>query len=461
MVNDPTSAGDLLACPRCDKAPLSAQEKGYRCKGCKTRYPSLNGIPWLFAEPDATLAEWRNRLQFALQQIARDAQRMRTEQKSDDVSELTRQRLASLIEANDEHRAALRELLAAVDVQSMQASFESHLALRTRLPSDQGLNTYYANVHRDWAWGDEENAASMAAITTVLDESGSSEFGDTLVLGAGAGRLAYDLHQQGSDGRTVAIDFNPLLLLVAQRLVRGDTLALYEFPIAPRSKDSVAVKQTLAAPAAARDGLHLVLADVLRAPIAKASVDTVVTPWLIDIVSEDLKIFAARINQLLKPGGRWINFGSLAFDHPERSRRYSPDEVLDIVTTNGFDRPAVHEKRIPYMCSPHSRHARQELTFAFAARKSSDVKPAARHKALPDWIVVGKDAVPMTQSFGTQAMTSRVYSFVMSLIDGKRSIEDMAVIFEQQKLMTRKEAVPAIRNFLTRMYEDSQRNANF
>ena len=49
----------------------------------------------------------------------------------------------------------------------------------------------------------------------------------------------------------------------------------------------------------------------------------------------------------------------------------------------------------------------------------------------------------------------------MSLIDGKRSIKDMAKLFEQQQLMTRAEAEPAIRNFLTRMHDDSQRQSGF
>jgi ubiquinone/menaquinone biosynthesis C-methylase UbiE/uncharacterized protein YbaR (Trm112 family) len=461
MTTDRQQFDDLLACPRCDKTPLAAVDGGYRCKGCKTRYPDLNGIPWLFAEPVASLAEWRNRLQYALQQLAQESQRMRVESNQAGLSELTKQRLTSLIDANDRHRADLRKLLAAVDVQSMEATYESHLALRTRLPGDQGLNTYYANVHRDWAWGDAENTASAEAIAAILEDSGSAETGDALVLGAGAGRLAYDLHQRPGSARTIAVDFNPLLLLIAQRVISGESLELYEFPIAPNSMQSCAVLQTLAAPCAADDGLHLVLADVLRAPFAAGSVDTVVTPWLIDIVSEDLPVFASRINRLLKPGGRWINFGSLAFDHPERARRYSPDEVIDIVGNSGFSAPQTRESTIPYMCSPHSRHGRQETVFTFAAVKEKSVDLAERHKALPDWIVVGKQPVPLTQSFGTQAMTSRVYSFVMSLIDGKRSIEEMAVIFEQQKLMTQKEAVPAIRNFLTRMYEDSQRNSNF
>ena len=37
----------------------------------------------------------------------------------------------------------------------------------------------------------------------------------------------------------------------------------------------------------------------------------------------------------------------------------------------------------------------------------------------------------------------------------------MAKIMEQQKLMTQKEAEAAIRNFLTRMYDDSQRNSGY
>jgi hypothetical protein len=75
--------------------------------------------------------------------------------------------------------------------------------------------------------------------------------------------------------------------------------------------------------------------------------------------------------------------------------------------------------------------------------------------------VTGKEPVPLLQSFRTQAMSTQIYAFVMSLIDGRRSIQDMAKLLEQQKLMTRKEAEPAIRNFLTRMYDDSQRQSGF
>ena len=58
-------------------------------------------------------------------------------------------------------------------------------------------------------------------------------------------------------------------------------------------------------------------------------------------------------------------------------------------------------------------------------------------------------------------MSTQIYSFIMSLIDGKRSIKDMAAVLEKQRLMTRDEAIPAIRTFLTKMYDDSQQQSGF
>jgi len=172
-------------------------------------------------------------------------------------------------------------------------------------------------------------------------------------------------------------------------------------------------------------------------------------------------VFAARINRLLKDNGRWVNFGSLAFADPSRARRYSPEETKAIVAESGFSDPYVSQATIPYMCSPASRHGRQERVFSFCAYKERDTGSLPRHKALPDWLVTGKEPVPLTQSFRTQAMTTQIYSFIMSLIDGRRSIEDMAKILEQQKLMTREEAIPAIRSFLMRMHDDAQRQQGF
>ena len=446
---------NILACPRCDKSPLQQQDAALHCSACKVDFPSVDGIPWMFAEPEASLGEWRNRLQMSLQQLSHEGAGLEKELKNKDLRQLTRRRIERYKKALEQHRRKLQNILQPLDVQRLSGNYESYLALRTRLPADQGLNTYYANVHRDWCWGDEENVASLRQIQAVTQDN--ANLGNTLVLGAGAGRLAYDIHMHFESSMTTALDFNPMLLLIAKTMCAGEQLKMHEFPIAPRSLEDDVVLRTLGAPQIVREGFELVLGDALRPPFAAGTFDTVVTPWLIDIISEDLPVFAARINTLLKKNGRWINFGSLAFASPERARRYSPEETKAIVAECGFTDPYVSEATIPYMCSPASRHGRQEKVFTFSAWKERDAKSPRRHRALPDWIVTGKEPVPLTQSFRTQAMTTQIYSFMMSLIDGKRTINDMAVVLQKQGLMTKEEAMPAIRTFLTKMFDDAQK----
>ena len=454
-----TDLSTLLACPRCDNTPLDSSDDALQCKACKVDFPMLEGMPWMFAEPQAALGEWRGRLQFSLQQLSHEIAGLEKELQAKDLRALAKRRLERYKKAVASHRRSLQKLLHPIEMQSLQGNYESYLALRTRMPTDQGLNTYYPNIHRDWSWGEAENKASMKQVRAVLHDH--AELGNVLVLGSGAGRLAYDIHTELNCKSTVAMDFNPLLMLVAKAVTSGKNLSLYEFPIAPLALDDDAVLRKLTAPEIADENFHLVLGDALRPPFPDASFDTVVTPWLIDIISEDLPELSARINNLLKKNGRWVNFGSLAFANPLRARCYSPEETKAIVAESGFSDPYVSQATIPYMSSPASRHGRQERVFSFSAYKERSVEKPVRHLALPDWIVTGKEPVPLTPSFRQQAMTTQVYSFIMSLIDGKRSIKEMAVVLEKQKLMTAEEAEPAIRSFMTKMYDDSKKQSGF
>jgi hypothetical protein len=128
---------------------------------------------------------------------------------------------------------------------------------------------------------------------------------------------------------------------------------------------------------------------------------------------------------------------------------------------NGFSEPTVREDEMPYMCSPASRHGRREWVVTIGATKDRAVPKPARHRSLPDWLVAGTQPVPLLPAFQLQAMTTRIYGFIMGLIDGRRSVADMAKLLADQRLMTREEADPAVRTFLTKMYEDSQRPPGF
>jgi len=424
------------------------------CGSCSSGYPVIGEIPWLFPEPRQALAEWRGRLGLLNRHFLSEAAAMRTAAAVPGVAASTRRRLEHVAHANEEQVRRLGVLLAPLGLGESQVSEATHHGLGTRLPTEQGLTNYYVNLHRDWAWGDEENALGLKELVAVLGGSAGG-LGRTLVHGAGAGRLAYDLHQAGDAPLTVATDFNPLLLAVAHQMFAGRTLELYEFPIAPRSVEDHAVLRRLASPGAARAGLELVAADALHAPFADGVFDTVVTPWFVDIIGEPFARVAARVNLALKPGGRWINTGSLAFSRAAHADRIGLDEVRELAPVAGFAELAVRDTTLPYMRSPASRHSRLENVVTWVARKSGPPAEAPRARELPQWLLQPDLPVPRTPAFEMRALSSRVHAFLLAMINGQRSMREMAQMLVDQRLMTADEAEAQVRIFLMRLHEES------
>jgi hypothetical protein len=453
-VTDARLLSSVLACPRCGRAPLRLEKAGWMCGACSSGFPVIGDVPWLCAEPRQSLGEWRNRFSLLAQHLASEANAMRAEAGAAELPAATRRRLQLVADAHDGQIARLRGLLEPLGLDQAAASEGTLQGIGTRLPTEQGLTNYYVNLHRDWSWGEEENAASLAEIRAALGGTVTG-LGITLVHGAGAGRLAYDLHAAGDSALTVATDFNPLLLFTAREVFAGRAVELYEFPIAPRDIESHAVLRRLAAPAPARAGLELVAADALQPPFTAGAFDTVVTPWFIDIIGEPLSRVAARVNASLKPGGRWVNFGSLAFARAAFADRVSLEEALEIVRSAGFDAPVSREARLPYMRSPASRHAREETTVTWVARKVS-ATTAPRQRVLPDWLTHPEKPVPRVRAVEMQQVSSRVHAFLLALINGERSMRDMARVLVEQRLMSAHEAEPAVRLFLARLHEETE-----
>ncbi|MCB1624095.1 MAG: hypothetical protein KDI32_05880 [Pseudomonadales bacterium] len=433
---------------------------GWICDVCGAGYPVVGDVPWLLREPQDAIAEWRARLALLTRQLGDDASRADRElARLTDQSALpdrTVQRLQHLSEANRKQVALLENLLRPLVLPGVLASVQRGLG--TSLPIEQGLTNYYVNLHRDWAWGGEENDATFTEVRAVLGSQ--AQLGRTLILGAGAGRLAYDIHEGYAPPLTVLTDYNPLLLFVAREMFAGRDLQLYEFPVAPRGLLDSAVLRRLSAPRAARGGYHIVAADALDAPFAPGSFDTVVTPWLIDVVGEPLAPFAARVNHWLKPRGRWINTGSLAFNRAPFAERLSLDETLQIVTASGFAPPDLREATIPYMRSPASRHGRLETVVSWSAiKREAATYPAARR--VPQWLTNDSVPVPRTAALEFESVSSRVHAFMLALVNGERSVRDMARLIAEQRLLPADEAEAAVRRFLRRAFEASEQRDQY
>jgi hypothetical protein len=361
--------------------------------------------------------------------------------------------------ALDDQSARIRDLMRPLGIAGRTEAPAVHAALGTELPVSQGLTTYYPNLHRDWCWGDEENRASFGAVVASLP--GSCTPRRVLVLGAGACRLAYDLHQRLLPSVTAALDFNPFFLLAASRILAGPPLELYEFPIAPRSIVDHAQLRVHAAPMAPAAGFMPVLADASAPPFRAGQFDLVLTPWFIDVAGEPAGQVARRVNALLSPGGLWVNHGSLAFADTAPGHAWSLEELVEWLPSAGFARAEPRESRQPYLASPASRHARVESVVTFCTRKEREVPPPPAGRELPPWIRETDQPVPLLPQFRAQALSTRVYAFLLAMIDGERTIRDMARLMEQQKLMPVDDALPAIRRFLARAFEETNRRPQF
>ena len=411
----------------------------------------MGGIPWLATPADDTLGAWRSQLRAHVSALGTQSALYRASAGTT-TSALARDRLGRLADACADHAQRLATLLEPLGVGAASAAAEAYRAVGNALPPGQNLTSYYANLHRDWCWGATENEAAHAAIDRAL---GPDTPGRLLVPGCGAGRLAYDLHLSRQPAITVAADLNPLMLLVASRMWRGDRLAMYEFPLAPRDLGSQALLRELSAPTPAPDGLWPVFADVTAAPFAAGSWDTVVTHWLVDVIDDDLPTFAARVNRWLVPGGRWVNSGSFFFQHPDPAQCPSLDELPGVLEAAGFGDVEVREEQQPYLASPASRQARLERVVTFSARVQRRVDAPAARRHAPAWLDRADLPLPLSPPLESHALALRVQGYIASLVDGRRSLADVATLLVRDRLLPPDEALPAVRAFMQRLYTDA------
>jgi hypothetical protein len=168
-----------------------------------------------------------------------------------------------------------------------------------------------------------------------------------------------------------------------------------------------------------------------------------------------------QVNRLLRTGGRWIYHGSLAFDRAEIVDNINVEELIAISERWGFSGIDTTQQESAYLCCPDSRHGRLEQILTMSAEKVSDASPGEAPPQLPDWIVAGNVPVPLNPAFERQALATRVHAFVMSMIDGRRTLEDMAELMESQRLMPKEEARSAIQGFLIKMFDEASAGTGY
>jgi SAM-dependent methyltransferase len=276
-------------------------------------------------------------------------------------------------------RVRLRGLAGALAQQVEQIAAVLGPVLGDPLPPDErvgfprGALDYLPYLHRDWAWNDGNDSECARSVLAIRGVTEGQVLGRTLVLGAGACRLAYDLHVQLGATETAAVDADPFLLVVAEAVIRGARVDLVEVSVNAPEVEAVSRPWTLSAPSGplGADVFQCFLADGTNPPFADASFDTIVTPWFIDQVPTDLEALLRVIHGLLVPGGRWVNHGPLIY--PGNSlpiaRWYSRQEIFDLAGRIGFRMGKWESAPEACLVSPLTGRGKIENVFTFAGSR--------------------------------------------------------------------------------------------
>ena len=404
----------------------------------RTKAPllTIDGLPWLLNNPDLSLAKWRQQLrQFV------DAHLIEIQKLENTKAALpsTRKRMDKTLEALRYNHAAFEALLS--PILQMDGKYPEHLNLQFDLPK---VHAYFQNIFRDWHWDTDENQKHL---DFVVDSLGDVKFDRLFVFGAGAGRLSYDLHRRLQLTETIVSDINPLLALVADRSFQGTPLGLYDVPDAPLNLEQVAYRSQPTSIAKV-DGLHTALCDISDNAFRSEKLQTILTPWLIDVVNHPLETLLFQCHRLLEKGGYWVNFGPLGYSDRYSTQSYRSEEIKELAEQFGFKLVASKQAILPYMQSPVTQSGRTEPVQCLVFEKCSDHQFRWREHQPPIWITNIDEPIQLTSALQQKLEVAKTQYEILAAVDGKISINELAQMMAEHYQMSEDDAVESLLSFL-------------
>jgi len=418
---------ESLRCPNCGgNAQQGFQFDNLQCTQCGTNHFSLGNVPCLFPAGIHQKLIWQHQTATMHYMAQQGLAALHESLSRYDLTSSTRRRLTDIQTACQLNVDTILSLLQKYGIDPIPNE-----QLGQMNPGD--LNEYFDLLLRDWAWdttsdANPENSSAIERTLAAIQKLPSKPT-RILVLGAGAGRLSWDLHVHLKPEYTVALDSNPVLLAAADELVnQRQPIAIGEFKNFPQIGFQPAQSWLLQPPVdsdSLRETWFLLGANVWQLPFLRESFDLVVTPWFIDVNGGDVRDLIGVINEKLVPGGHWLNSGPLLFTrHLPVQLKYSDTEIKEFMSLAGFTLITETVANTDYLLSPLEARFRQEQVWTFIAGKNKSHAPApVIDEEIEAWLIMHHLAVPQRDYPNQDAHP--LIDAILSLVDGNRSINDI------------------------------------
>lgn len=358
------------SCPTC-KTPWGEKLHGsldFFCPNCKKGYPLIaNQIPIFLPNPHAYL----NHTQMAFHSVIRKQEELITTVKENISANSHRKEL--LQRMLDAHRFHLQYLQSIH--QDLLPFINNKYALDKNAAKPRDRYAYdFQYLRRDWC-GLAEGEAEIKRLIDVFREGvipNLSDTGSAAVLGAGTGRLAWEMCSHF--GHVLAVDTSYTMVRMFYDLLEKE---LDFFELNPKNaykrsdmvierKASIA-NGTLESPLENSWKLSYMIADALNLPVANDSLSAVVSVYFTDVLP--FRKLIKEIKRVLKPGGIFYHFGPLQYHFKEWEDMLSAEEITGLLMAEGFEIVQENWVQAAHLFTPHSAHTQMYDNWVLIGRK--------------------------------------------------------------------------------------------
>ena len=357
-----------FGCQQPLRAPHSP-EHDIVCNTCGHVYPVIAGrIAVLLSEPKSYLNKFCLYLGRHLHEQDAEIQALAEAARHDSQRASVLASLQEAIARNREYLAALQiDLLRRVSVNDIISESGS-----AGTPSPYVISLDY--LHRDWCDVPEAQKEREVIRDAVLSRipAGLPEASSALVLGAGAGRLAWELCARFQ--KVYATDISLTMAYQFHSVLDGVvTTYAVETINQPTRVSMVRTMRAALPPSGPSDQapvdrsaqLFFFVGDALHVPLPARSVSAVISAYFTDVVP--LEPLLTEVVRLLRPGGVFVHFGPLAYHFRDRIRHLAADEVREVFERRGFAIAAEAHVRCTHLASPSTMERIEFDNWVFAA----------------------------------------------------------------------------------------------
>lgn len=418
-----------LFCPACRDVlrPAEAAPPAAKCAQCGKIYPVIHGVPVLVENAGRYLSDvYRGYREYCEQAAAQI-------QACDRAAEERPERRAVI----ERYQAALRTHSGIME--SLMADVAPHLDSREPSESDAAAIAYSSNLNyarRDWcgeAICETELADILQTVRGLLAESSVTPR-HTLVLGAGAGRTAWDLCEWLPE--VTAVDLSYTMPAIFNRILEGP-VDLYAVNRSNTLRTDDLVQHGIARlpdPAVQSERLERFrfwVADARRLPLPDRSVDAVLSIYFTDVLPLDRLL--REIKRVLKSDGVFVHYGPLDYHFEDFAASLAAEEVRERLTRHRFR--IVSEKTVESAHLATSgqmvRHIFQNWAF-LAINQNREPRPLRDADVLSVAEGVRHAPASLILVDGTKLECGPGVASLLEFIDGSRTVREVVESMSQK-----------------------------